>query len=348
MNPAQGLLAASITATLPLIDRTGLVVPTLNASRYWADLEKAILRQGIAPEHVLIVDSSSSDDTALLARRAGFRVKVIQAALFRHGATRQYAAELLPWAEVLVYITQDALLCGENSLECMLKAFQTEQVGACYGRQLARTEAGPIEQHARLFNYPALSSLRTFDDRHKIGIRAAFFSNSFAAYRRTAFEEVGGFPLNTIVSEDVSVAARMLVAGWAVAYQADATAIHSHGFTLGEEFSRYFDIGVHHAREPWILETFGRAAGEGKAFVISEASFLLKRRPSLIPWSIVRTANKLFAYHLGKYERFVPFALKRAVSAQKGFWLEERGVHAVYEIPQHNAEVPAAAARTAD
>ena len=131
---------------------------------------------------------------------------------------------------------------------------------------------------------------------------------------------MGGFPKNTIVSEEVTVAARMLLAGWKTVYQADAVVIHSHPLTLRREFSRYFDIGVHHGRERWLLDVFGKAGNEGRQFVYSELRFLWSTKPSLIPLSLLRTASKLTAYKLGVHEAMLPLALKRALSAHAEFW----------------------------
>ena len=61
--------------------------------------------------------------------------------------------------------------------------------GSCPGRG-----ANPIEAHARLFNYPPVSAIRSLEDAAAMGFKAIFFSNSFGAYRRTALEQVGGFP----------------------------------------------------------------------------------------------------------------------------------------------------------
>jgi rhamnosyltransferase len=337
--PVQEMPERKLPSRSSLLHRTGVVIPTLNAAGYWSRIKKALEKQGIAPDHVLIVDSSSSDNTCDLVRQAGYRLKVIPKESFRHGATRQLAAELMPKADFLVYLTQDAS-CGERSLENLLEVFNNPKVGGCYGRQLPRAEAGAIERHGRLFNYPATPALRTFQDRKELGFRAAYFSNSFAAYRRTAFDEVGGFPRHTIVSEEVTVAARMLIAGWTIAYQADATVIHSHDLTIHHEFSRYFDIGVHHGREQWLLEEFGDAGGEGRAFIRSETRFLLKNKPSLLPLAMVRNASKWCAYQLGRHERYLPQDLKEALSAQQGFWLEERRTH---EISHNNLDVASTA-----
>jgi rhamnosyltransferase len=309
------------------MNSTAVIVPTYNAGSSWREFRTGLDSQGISNEQVLIVDSSSTDGTAQLARDAGYQVLVIPKAEFSHGATRQMAANRVPWAETLVYMTQDAILCDEHSIRNLLKEFDNPAVGAAYGRQISRPAAGPIERHARLFNYPSSSLIRDFEDRKRMGFRATFFSNSFAAYRRTAFDQVGGFPENVIMLEDMTVAARMLMSHWKIAYCADAQVIHSHSFSLSQEFSRYFDIAVHHAREPWLLEAFGKAGEEGKSFVLSELRYLRTHGLHLIPIAILRNFSKWLAYHAGLLERYQPLWANRWMSAQKTFW-DQRAVSA--------------------
>ncbi len=304
------------------LQQTGIIIPTFNASSHWKQLQAALDRQGIAKDQVLIVDSSSTDNTAALVKRAGYSLKVIPQEQFQHGATRQLALAQLPWAEILVYLTQDAVP-GKNAISTLIKAFDDAEVGAAYGRQLPRPEADAIETHARLFNYPPVSAVRNFASREQLGFRAAFFSNSFAAYRRSALEAVGGFPTDTIVSEEVTVVARMLIEGWKVAYQADATAVHSHPFTVRKEFSRYFDIGVHHGRTGWLIEQFGGAGGEGLKFVASEMRFLAKHKATLIPLAVVRSATKWWAYKFGVHEQHLPLWFKKSISGQPNYWHSE-------------------------
>lgn len=312
-----------IAPRLQGLERTGVIVPTCNAGRYWSRLHDALQLQGISPSQVLIVDSQSTDNTQKLARVAGYNVMEVRRKSFRHGATRQLASGFFTTQETLIFITQDALPCGDQSFENLLRPFEDPSVGAVYGRQVARKDAGPIERHARLFNYPASSELRELQDREHMGYRVTFFSNSFAAYRRAAFEEVGGFPTDTIVSEEFTVVARMLLAGWRIAYEAEACAAHSHDLTLSQEFSRYFDIGVHHGRSRWMLDQFGTAGGHGRAFVVSQVQYLWKHAPLLLASAAGRTLAKWISYQLGLHERWLPLALKTRLSGQQNFWLDE-------------------------
>jgi rhamnosyltransferase len=301
-----------------------VIVPTLNAGAEWDTTVRSILRQRIAPEQVLIVDSQSTDGTAERARECGFQVVEMERSRFNHGGTRQWALQFVPAAEIVVYMTQDGILASDDALEKLIVAFDDPAVVGAFGRQLPRISAGPIEVHARLFNYPERSSVRTLATRDVLGVKTIFFSNSFGAYRRSALDEVGGFPSNVILGEDTVTAARLLLAGWSLSYVADAQVRHSHPYSGMQEFRRYFDTGVLHAQEPWLLEKFGRTGGEGSRFVLSELAYLWKHRPILILSAIWRNALKLAGYRLGKLERRLSRGLKRRLSMHHGFWSIEK------------------------
>ena len=303
------------------MNKIGLIVPTLNAGKLWESWLAAFERQTRKPDRLLVIDSSSEDDTVSRARARGFDVHIIARAEFNHGGTRQLGIGLLPEADIIVFLTQDALLACPDAIENLLAAFADEHVGAAYGRQLPHRNARPIGAHARLFNYPPQSQERSLEDRRHLGIKTAFASNSFAAYRRSALMEVGGFPSDTIMNEDTYVVGKMLLSGWKIAYCADAQVHHSHDYGFREEFKRYFDIGVFHARTPWLQESFGKAEGEGRRFVLSEVAYLLKHAPWLIPFALLRTGLKWLGYKMGvRLQRVLPLFVKRRFSLHRAYW----------------------------
>ncbi|MDW8482510.1 MAG: hypothetical protein RML14_11745 [Meiothermus sp.] len=116
------------------------------------------------------------------------------------------------------------------------------------------------------------------------------------------------------------MAAKMLLSGWKIAYVAEARAYHSHNYTLRQEFERYFDIGVFHAREGWLLEVFGKPEGEGLRFLRSEISYLLKKAPQKIPSALLRNALKYIAYRLGRMEAMLPIQLKQSLAMNKAYF----------------------------
>lgn len=303
-----------------------IIVPTLNAGTRWDHWIEALKKQTLQPQTVLIIDSSSDDQTVQKSRAAGFDVRVISRPEFNHGATRQWGVECLPQSEIIVFLTQDAVFADPYALERIVSGFMASDVGVVYGRQLPNSDASLLASHARLFNYPATSHVSSLVDCKKFGVRTAFNSNSFAAYRLEALDFVHGFPRNVIVSEDVYVAAKMLLHDWKIVYCAEARVHHSHNFSFWQEFQRYFDIGVFYARETWLAEKLGHHEGEGMRFLKSEWSYLLKKAPYRIPESVLRTGIKYLGYRLGKMERLLPLWLKRFISMQKSFWEKPRSV----------------------
>ena len=300
--------------------KTALCIPTLNAGPYAERLAASIVSQTLQPETVLVIDSGSDDGTVDSFRQAGARIHSIDRREFNHGGTRQLGVDMLVDADLIVFLTQDAVPAGTNAFERLVACFDDPGVGAAFGRQLPHSGAGHIEAHARLFNYPDASRIVTLGDRATLGLKTVFLSNSFAAYRRADLLAAGGFPSNLIMGEDTNVAAKMLLAGKKVAYCAEATVFHSHDYGLMEEFRRYFDTGVLHAREPWIRDNFGGAENEGFRFVKSELRYLTLRNPILIPSALLRNVLKFAGFRLGLREAVLPVSLKRRLSMLRPYW----------------------------
>jgi len=282
--------------------KIALIIPTLNAASYWETLVAAIRRQTLAPDYVTVIDSSSNDDTVELARAAGFSVVEIDRRSFNHGGTRQAAAQSVPEAEILIYLTQDAAPRCADSFRNLVLAFRDPQVGAAYGRQIPRPRASAIEAHARLFNYPPLSRVRSLESRSVLGFKSIFFSNTFGAFRRSALMSIGGFSPYANFGEDTLAVAHLHRAGWKTAYVSEALVEHSHSYSLKAEFRRYFEVGVFHRREQWLVDEFGSPGGEGRRYVLSELQYLLKHGRSEIPSALLRTLIKYIAYQAGRRE----------------------------------------------
>ncbi|WP_041650599.1 glycosyltransferase family 2 protein [Acidithiobacillus ferrivorans] len=299
-----------------------VIIPILNGGKVWVECVKALQQQMPQPDQVLVIDSGSEDGSDDAAVNAGFTLIRISKETFDHGGTRQMAFGILQDYELLVFLTQDAVLAAPDSLAHLLLPFADPMMGATTGRQLPRLIAGPIEAHARIFGYPTQSNTRTIADRGRLGIKAASISNSFAAYRRSALFEVGGFPQKLILGEDMIVAARLLQAGYTLAYVGDAKVYHSHNYTIWQEFKRYFDTGVMHDDQPWLIKDFGKPEGEGLRFIKSEGRYLLKNAPWLLPSTMLRTLAKYGGYKLGLKAKKMPLFLRIKFSMFRHYWDE--------------------------
>lgn len=297
-----------------------VIIPIYKPDHKLIELLKKIKEQSIEDIPLLIIDSGSNDEYKSEIKNMNCLVKKIDVKTFNHGGTRQMGADMFPDKDIYIFLTQDAILANEKSIENIVKVFNNSNIGCAYGRQLPHKDANLFSSYARLFNYKDKSYIYSIKDKEKYGMKTAFCSNSFAAYRRKALNEIGGFPINTILSEDMYVAAKMLLNKWSVAYCSDAIVYHSHDYTIWQEFKRYFDIGVFHSRESWIRDTFGGAEGEGKKYIISEFKYLIERNIMLIFPMIIRDIMKFLGFRLGMKERFINKHIKRKISMTKNFW----------------------------
>lgn len=297
-----------------------IAVPTYNGGKIWKEVITSIKRYAPQNLYVLVIDSNSKDDTAANALAAGFDVDTINGADFNHGGTRNIAVEKAQHEhDIIIFMTQDAIP-QQDFIINIIDAFKDEKVACAYGRQLPHVDANPLASHARYYNYPTKDYVCGYEDIPEMGIKTVFMSNSFSAYRISAFKKLGGFPSNTILCEDMYFTAKAVKAGFKVAYTANAVVRHSHNYTPMEEFKRYFDIGVFHADEPWIRKEFGGAGGEGKRFILSELKYLLKSAPLWIPLALINNFMKILGYKIGQNYKKLPLSIVKKLSMHKRYW----------------------------
>ncbi|TXD78716.1 glycosyltransferase family 2 protein [Algoriphagus ratkowskyi] len=301
--------------------KVNLFIPTLNAGEIWKEVLDGIAVQSYPISRVVIIDSGSTDGTLDLIKEYSYDLIQIDKKDFDHGGTRQMAAEKFSEADVFIFLTQDAILEEPDTIAKMVQALkENPELGMAYGRQLPHKNAKVLETHARIFNYPAESKVKSMEDAARLGIRTISCSNSFAAYRKTAFFDVNGFPTGSILGEDVLIAGKMLLQGWKLAYLSQSKIYHSHNYSAIEEFKRYFDIGVFHVNNQWIFEKFGRAESEGFKYLKSELNYTLNNNPLLIPKSLIATAAKLVGYKMGLHYQSIPAVFRKSFSMTKAYW----------------------------
>ena len=303
------------------VNHARIIVPVRNGGQRWREAAAALRAAVPDPSLVGVVDSGSTDGSDRVASESGFELVRIDPRTFNHGSTRQMAVDrFCGGKEYVVFLTHDAVVEGPESVTALLGAFADPAVGVAYGRQLPHRGARPFESHMVLFNYGTVSETRSLADAGRLGIKAAYISNSFGAYRIAAFRSCGGFPSHLILGEDTSVAVKMLLAGWKVRYRADARVWHSHDYTIVQETQRYFDFGVLHSQLPELMRHFGPAEGEGARFVASELLYIAANAPWLLPAVPVRSAAKYAGYRLGRMFARLPRGVCRRLSMTKVFW----------------------------
>ena len=288
--------------------KVSVIIPTYNAGPGFGDLLDRLWSQSNRPHEIIVIDSSSEDGTPDVAVRNGAMLLTIAREEFDHGGARNKAAAAAT-GDVLLFMTQDALPVDSFVIEYLVQALQDGKVACAYARQIPKDDANILEKLSRTFNYPEESALKSRADLPRHGIKTFFCSNVCAAYRRDVFEAMGRFDEPVYFNEDLLMAAKCVLAGYFVAYAAEAKVYHSHHYRIGQLFRRYFDNGASLRDHSWILQ-HAAVRQEGARLVLVQLKELCRGGHwGWIPRLFAESVAKFAGYQLGmRYDR-LPRAL---------------------------------------
>ena len=235
------------------MNSVSIIIPVLNAERELPRLLNALKAQSCPVNEIIVVDSESEDRTVDICRREPMvRLIQIKRSDFDHGGTRDMALRQTD-SDIVVFMTQDAIPADENLIEQLIDPLLKADVAVCTGRQIAKSDATPMERLVREFNYPATSHIRSGEDIPRLGIKAFFCSDVCAAYNRAVYLKLGGFEHPIMTNEDMFFAAAALQNGYQIAYEAEARVYHSHNFSLREQYRRNYIQGYEMERHQELL-----------------------------------------------------------------------------------------------
>lgn len=288
-----------------------VVIPVYKPGKEFEGLVRRLKKQTCPPDHIFVINTRSEIFPARFCMEQGLKVTQIEKAEFDHGGTRDMGLRQSD-ADLVIFMTQDALPADQHLIEQLTAPFEREDVGAVYARQLPRKDCRLIERYTRSFNYPEKSRLKGKEDIPVLGIKTFFCSDVCAAYSRRAYEEAGGFEKRTIFNEDMILAGHMIEAGYKIAYAAGARVIHSHNYTGMQQFHRNFDMAVSQAQHPEVFAGIP-SEEEGIRLVKNTAKYLLREGKGwMLPELIWQSGWKYLGYRLGRsYERLPGWLVKK-------------------------------------
>lgn len=302
------------------IRKVDIIIPTYKPDEKFEILIRRLLCQTVQVQKIIVVNTKTGVfpwDTVGLDSR--IVVKEISKSEFDHGATRRMAVRLSD-ADIVICMTQDAIPQDNRLVENLITPFADESVGCAYARQLPDENCDVIERYTRQFNYPSEDCVKDLSSVEEMGIKAFFCSNVCAAYRRSYYEETGGFVKRAIFNEDMIMAAHMMKLGYKCVYASEAAVIHSHNYNCIQQFRRNFDVAVSQTDHPDIFQGVP-SEREGIRLVKRTASYLIQvKKPWLIVELIVKSGFKYTGYLLGKNYRKLPLKLVVKLSSNPKYW----------------------------
>ena len=301
--------------------KVDVIIPVYHPGKEFSVLLERLTEQTAAIHRIIAMNTEENYWNKELEQKYPLlEVHHLKKSEFDHGGTRAWAAELSD-AEIMVFMTQDAVPADRNLIENLVKALEKEKmIAAAYARQLPNEMCSFAERYTRSFNYPEKSYVRTKKDLPLYGIKTFFCSNVCAAYKKEIYQELGGFVRKTIFNEDMIYAGKLIQMGYGIAYAADAKVIHSHNYSCMQQFHRNFDLGVSQAEHPEIFAGVP-SEGEGIKLVKKTINYLIqKRKIWLIPGVILQSGCKYAGYLSGKNYRKLPRKMILWCTMNREYW----------------------------
>jgi rhamnosyltransferase len=300
-----------------------VVIPTKDGGDALRSCLRAVRAQRLAEAvELVVVDSGSCDDTVAAARAEGAIVVEIAPSTFTHGRARNLGVARSS-GDVLIFLSQDAIPAGPEWLARLTEPLrESPELAGVYGRQLAHAGARPPEAFFLDFLYGPKARIQRAAHPGELSMETTLFSNVNAAIPRWAWQRFP-FAEDIIMSEDQDWSRRVLLAGFALAYQPAASVRHSHDYTLAAAFRRFFDSGVSAER--------AYLAGQRRSKSVLRTSALRYAREEVtwlarggqrrwIPYAAVYESAKLSGLLLGANHQRLPTAIKRRFSALPSHW----------------------------
>jgi|GEM_PF-1693744 len=304
------------------VQKVGAVIPIYNPSKEFVHVLKALDSQTYPISQVVVIDSSPNrglwNDQKIVDENCSQLKSEYLHILpeeFDHGKTRNLGVSKLFDEDVVLFLTQDAII-SKDCVENLVDFLNRNSLAGVYARQLPREGATELEVIERKLTYPPTSRINagipsTIDD--------VLLSDACSLIRIDALNAVDGFPNMIITAEDIIIANKLLIAGYKTGYCAEATVRHSHKLSFIGTIKRYFDTGVMHTEWANVIP-FNTAKGKGIQLVIGEVRYIIRHRPSELTGLILSVVGKVIGYSLGRKSSLLSIKIRSRLSQNKSFW----------------------------
>jgi len=294
-----------------------IILLTLNAGEKFRKVLKAVFNQTYNNFEVIIIDSSSIDNTLEYAKKYPIKIFKILRSDFGHGKTRNLGAKLAR-GRFLVYLSQDAIPANNNWLANLLLNLKIENVAGVFGKQIPNMTANPLDFFCYNEDYPDIRkniSIQNYTQNNVI------FSDVNSAVKKSVILKYP-YPENIPLAEDLGWAIGIIKKNYKLIYEPTAVVIHSHQFSLINNIKNDFDQGVSLSK----IYQQGNSTYlmfNSRRRYINKIKYLIKNyKYHWILISLVIDTIAFLSETLGKNYRRLPVFLLKHFSNYPNYWVK--------------------------
>jgi rhamnosyltransferase len=288
----------------PVSSSIGVVIRSLNEEQHIGRLLTGLSHQTVQPNHVVLIDSGSTDATVEIAGRFGADIRTISPDQFSFGRSLNLGCSILE-TEIVVIVSAHVYPVYDTWLDQLVKPLASDQVALSYGRQLGDERTKFSEEQLMR---------RWFPDASVPVQQHPFCNNANAAIRRDIWaaqpydEDLTGL-------EDIDWARRAIDKGYFLAYVAESPVVHVHEESWDRLVTRYRREAIAHRR---IYETQRLSALEASALAVRHimSDYRMAIRQRVLLRNLISIPSFHSAQFVGAYRGFahtgeIPRELKR-------------------------------------
>ena len=181
---------------------------------------RALREQSRPPDEIVVLSDGSTDSMPRRALRLAREGLIAQAHVTELRGGKAAGLNLggrVAKGDVVVFVDCDCTF-DRHALRAVLRPFDDPEVGAVAGSVLVRNARANLLTRLQAIEYLVTISLgkRAMD---RLGL-VSCVSGAFGAFRRAAYQEVGGYDAEG--GEDLDITLSLRARGWRVAFAADA------------------------------------------------------------------------------------------------------------------------------
>lgn len=282
--------------------KVDIICPLYNAEKYILELNQSLLNQKkVKISNIKYLLTESKDDSKKILKDNNLQYEIIKKENFSHSLVREKAA-FDSKADIIVFITQDIIIEKENWLYELVSPIINGEADASFSRQIPKEDAS-IEKYTREKNYPNISRIVSKKDVKKLGLNTFFFSDASSAIKKDIFIKLHGYDNKDLpINEDMYIAYKLIQNGYKIKYCAESEVVHSHNFTLKQQYDRYKLTGRFFKQNSY-LDNYGtNKSGGGLAKYVLKRAIQDKNIRVLVEF-IPNMAARFIGMKVGKYEK---------------------------------------------
>ena len=208
--------------------QVSIIVRCYNEEAHIGRLLSGIMQQDTDDFEIIIVDSGSTDATLSIASQYPVKILKINKEDFSFGSSLNTGCEAAD-GKFLIFVSAHVYPVYDDWITQLLQPFENERVACVYGKQRGNSATKFSEHQVFMHWFPETSDL---NQNHP------FCNNANAVVRRSVWEKIR-YDETITGLEDLAWAKHVTSAGFRIAYNADAEAVHVHEETSWQILNRY-------------------------------------------------------------------------------------------------------------